>query len=89
MASIKDKKIRFTKHASEKFELLKSYGFDVTEAVVKDAVVGPSRVDQREDQMLALRPLNEEYALRVVYKRINDNIVVVTFYPVKRARFNV
>ncbi len=68
---------------------MKTYGFDVTEALVKDTVGEPSRVDQRDDQILALKPLNEEYALRVVYTRINDNIVVVTFYPVKRARFNV
>ena len=38
---------------------------------------------------MALKPLSEEYALRVVYSRINDNIVVLTFYPVKRVRFNV
>jgi hypothetical protein len=81
---MKSEKIRFTKHASEKFELLKRYGFDVTKTITS-----PSRVDLRDDQCLALRLLNEEYALRVVYKRINDNILVVTFYPVKRARFDV
>jgi glycine cleavage system pyridoxal-binding protein P len=86
---MKSKKIRFTKHAAEKFEFLKAYGFDVTEALVNDTVVEPSRVDQTDDQILAVKPLNEEYALRVVYTRTNDNIVVVTFYPVKRARFNV
>ena len=26
---------------------------------------------------------------RVVYKMVNDNIVIVIFYPVKRKRFNV
>ncbi len=86
---MKFEKIRFTKHASEKFELLKTYGFDVTKAFVTNTIMNPSRVDLRDDQSLALRPLNEEYALRVVYKRINDNIVVVTFYPVRRARFDV
>ena len=38
---------------------------------------------------MVLKPLDREYALRVVYKMVNDNIVVVTFYPVKRKRFNV
>ena len=33
--------------------------------------------------------MDEEYGLRVVYRRTNDNIVVVTFYPVRRERFNV
>jgi len=86
---MKSEKIRFTKHASEKFELLKKYGFDVTKSFVTKTIRSPSRVDLRDDQCLALRLLNEEYALRVIYKRINDNIVVVTFYPVKRARFDV
>jgi len=39
--------------------------------------------------MLALRPIDEQHAIRVVYEEVNDNIVVVTFYPVKRERFNV
>jgi len=41
------------------------------------------------DQILAIRPLDDEYALRVAYRRINDNILVVTFYPVRRERFHV
>ncbi len=31
---MKSEKIRFTKHASEKFELLKRYGFDVAKSFV-------------------------------------------------------
>lgn len=86
---MKSERIRFTKHASAKFEFLKKYGFDVSEQLVKDTVARPSRLDQKDDQILVVKPLDDEYALRVVYKRMNDNIVVVTFYPVKRARFNV
>jgi hypothetical protein len=86
---MKSEKVKFTKHASEKFSFLGRYGFQVTKSEVKDAVVHPYQVEQRGDQSLAVRPLNGEYALRVVYKRTNDNIVVITFYPVKRKRFNV
>jgi hypothetical protein len=83
------KKVEFTKHAYDKFELLRKYGFDISRATVEEAVASPSLVDRREDQVLVLKPLDREYALRVVYKMVNDNIVVVTFYPVKRKRFNV
>lgn len=89
MTSELSKKTRFTKHARNKFELLRKYGFDVTAAAVKETIANPSRVDARSDQLLALKPINREYALRVVYKTVNNNIVVVTFYPVKRERFNV
>ncbi len=68
---------------------MEKYGFPLNEAAVRGTILNPSRVDRRRGQVLAVRPLNEEYAIRVVYRLINDNIVVVTFYPVKRKRFNV
>ena len=46
---MKPEKIRFTKHAADKIEFLKEYGFDVTEALVRHTVAEPSRVDQRDD----------------------------------------
>jgi hypothetical protein len=89
LASKASKKIRFTKHAREKFELLKKYGFEISEATVEKTVAKPHLADRRDDQVLVLKPLDREYAVRVVYKTVNDNIVVLTFYPVKRKRFNV
>jgi len=68
---------------------LKKYRFEISETSIREAVMNPSRVDRKDDQMLALKPLDREYALRVVYRMVNDNIVVVTFYPVRRERFNV
>ena len=68
---------------------MKKYRFEISETSIREAVMNPSRVDRKDDQMLALKPLDREYALRVVYRMVNDNIVVVTFYPVRRERFNV
>ena len=83
------RRIRYTRHASEKFQLLKSYGFVVTEEYVEDIIENPDRVDQRDDLSLAIKSMDEKYGLRVVYRRTNDNIVVVTFCPVRRERFDV
>jgi hypothetical protein len=83
------KKVTFTRYAQEKFQFLKGYGFEITEASIREAVLNPSRVERKDDQLLALKPLDREYAVRVAYRIVNDNIVVVTFYPVKRERFNV
>lgn len=63
---------------------MERYGFPLDEAPVKGTIVNPSRVERRRGQVLATRPLDEEYAIRVVYRLINDNILVVTFYPVRR-----
>jgi hypothetical protein len=78
-------KVKFTKHAFEKFDFLAKYGFHVTET----AVTNPDKVERRDGQTLATKSMDDEIALRVVYRQTNDNIVVVTFYPVKRARYNV
>ena len=83
------RRIRYTRHASEKFQLLKSYGFVVTEEYVEDIIENPDRVGQRDDLSLAIKSMDEKYGLRVVYRRTNYNIVVVTFCPVRRERFDV
>jgi hypothetical protein len=75
------KKVTFTRHAQKEIP--------VPEASIREAVLNPSRVERKDDQLLALKPLDREYAVRVAYRIVNDNIVVVTFYPLKRERFNV
>jgi len=89
LPSERPKKVSFTRHAREKFQFLKEYGFEITEASIREAILNPSRVERKDDQILALKPLDREYAVRVVYRIVKDNILVVTFYPVKRERFNV
>lgn len=56
-------RIRFTKHALEKFEFAKNYGFEISIEVI----LNPERLDQKGDQYLAIKPINTKYALRVVY----------------------
>ena len=82
-------KIRFTKHARDKFEFVGKYGFKISKDIIKETIINPSRLERRNDQLLALKPIDREYAIRVVYRVVNDNIVVVAFYPVKRERFRV
>ena len=72
MASERPKKITFTKHARDKLKFLGEYGFTISETSVREAVGKPSRIDRRNDQIMALKPLDREYALRVVYKIVNE-----------------
>ncbi len=81
---MKARRIKFTRHASEKFELLKRYGFVLTEDHVEDVIENPDRVDQRDDLTLAVKSVGQEHGLRVVYRVTNDNIVVVTFLPCQK-----
>jgi len=68
---------------------LKRHGFEVDETVVRQIIEYPIRVDRRGDQLLAVKPIDQEHAIGVIYEEVNDNIMVMTFYHVKRERFNV
>ena len=81
--------IRFTRHASNKFEMLKGYGFNINRRKVVKAVEDPDRVDIRGEQYLALKILDDTHALRVVYEKRNGYYLIVTFYPVRRDRYGL
>jgi len=82
-------KIRFTKHAREKFEFLKHYGFEIDERKVIETIRNPTRTDQKNAQYFAIKAINVKYALRVVYEKRKDYLVVITFYPVRRERYGI
>jgi hypothetical protein len=82
-------KIRFTKHATEKFDLLKRYGFEIEQKQVAEAVLRPERLDERGGQFLATRVISRRHAIRVVYESRKDFLVIITFYPVRRDRYDL
>ena len=52
---VRRSKIRFTKHAREKFEFVKRYGFEIDEEKVIEAIKNPTRLDQKRAQYFAIR----------------------------------
>ena len=82
-------KVKFTRHALEKFEVLNSYGFGVSEQQVVDVVLRSERLEKRDGQFFAVKVLDSKYALRVVYEKRKGFLVVVTFYPVRRERYGL
>lgn len=82
-------KIRFTKHAREKFEVMKHYGLVIHEKKVFEAIQNPTRVDQKNTQYFAIKAIDAKYALRVVYEKRKGYLIVITFYPVRRERYGV
>ena len=83
------RRIRFTKHANEKFSFLLNYGFRINKRDVVQTISKPTRVDRKGNQLAAMREINDKYALRVVYAQRNGIIIVVTFYPVKRKEYGI
>ena len=82
-------KVRFTRHASEKIRVLRHYGFMIDRNQIVEAILDPGRLDKRGDQFFATKITGSKHALRVVYERRKDYLVVITFYPVRRERYGL
>ena len=86
---VRSSRIRFTKHAREKFEFVRRYGFSIDEKKVVEAIQNPTRTERRSGQWFAIKIMDAKYALRVVYEKRKDYLVVITFYPVRRERYGL
>lgn len=82
-------RIVYTKHAAEKFGLLRKFGFKISQDIVINTINTPDRVDRKGGQTFSMKFMNEEYALRVVHEERNGVILVITFYPVRRERYGL
>lgn len=83
------RRIRFTEHAAEKFDVLKRYGLKIGRKLVIEAILDPEHLEERNRQFFATRILDSKHALRVVYENRKDYLIVITFYPVRRERYGV
>jgi hypothetical protein len=80
--------IVFTKHAKEKFLVLKRHGVNVTEKQVFNALEFPDMLDRaRFPLFIAQIVFDAHRVLRVVYKQENGVKTVITFYPGRRKQY--
>jgi len=81
-------KIRFTKHAREKFTILKRHKFSVSRQAIFKTIRRPDYIDySRFPLKIAQKPFDKTHVLRVVYKEENGEIVVITFYPGRKSQY--
>jgi hypothetical protein len=74
--------ILFTRHANEKFKVLKRHKFFITKKQVLLAINKPEKIDySRLPLLIAQKKIDKTHVLRVVYKKEADDIKVITFYP--------
>lgn len=80
--------IRFTEHALLKFEVLRQQGIELDEDTVANIVLYPQDVTLGyRNRLIAQAQLDADKVLRVVYEESDDEIVIVTFYPGRRSRY--
>lgn len=80
--------IIFTKHANEKFKILKRHRFLVTKRQVLETLERPETIDySRFPLAIAQRQIDREHVLRVVYKKEKNVLKVITFYPGRKEHY--
>jgi len=80
--------IIFTKHARDKFEVLKRHKFLISKQQVVKTVEYPDLIDEsRLPLLIAQRKIDRNYVLRVVYKYEFGIIKIITFYPGRKKQY--
>jgi hypothetical protein len=83
-------RFHLTKHAVEKIELIRRYGFLINQSIVKNAISKAKKVEDRIDGThIATILLNGSHVLRVVYRVENDIIIIITLYPGRRKAYGI
>ena len=82
-------KVIFTKHAKRKFRFLREIGWSFKPDDIKKVLEEPTKVGLGySGTKTALRSIDASHDLLVVYSDEGDIITVVTFYPVKKGRYD-
>ena len=82
------KKIVYGDHAEEKFEILRRHGFVVSKRQVRETLRKPENVEEGfRGRKVAQRRITQRHVLRVIYEERQTEIMVVTFYPGRRSRY--
>lgn len=80
--------LRFTKHAQQKFDVLKRHGFSITKKQVTAAITKPDLIDHsRIPLQIAQKTIDDDHVLRVVYRVEGVVKVIVTFYPGRKSSY--
>lgn len=80
--------IYFTKHANEKFEILKKHKFSVSKKQILKIIIKPDKIDySRRPLLIAQGKFDTSHVLRVVYKQESDAIKIITFYPGRKKKY--
>jgi len=79
--------IVYTKHAEEKFRILKEQGFIVKKKMVEKVINSPDALDYSQSPLLiAQKSIDEKHILKVVFKKENGIIKIITFYPMRKKK---
>ena len=81
-------KIKYTSHATQKFVILKRYGIDYSKSRIEEVLLNPDKVeDSIKNRKIAQKQVNSKHLIRVIFEEKNNDMVIITFYPARRKRY--
>jgi len=69
----------FTKYAEQKFDILNKYNVYFTREQIEDAILSPDSTSKKNKYLTA-----EKDGIKVIYKNENEQIKIITFYPIHK-----
>ena len=82
--------IRFTRHALDRLEEQREFGFAIDEDTVLNILMRPEVVlPGHSGRTIAESSIDESHVLRVVFEASEEEIVVVTLYPTRREWYEI
>ncbi len=81
--------IIYSKHALKKFRDLEELGIRIYKNFIRKTIKDPVYLDEITDSpnLIASGNLNKNHLLRIVYRKEDDIIVIITFYPSRKERY--
>lgn len=82
-------RIVFTKHALKKFGFHKQAGWSFSRTDIKETIQNPHYFEILRERSVesAIKKLDQKHDFRVIYRKEDDIIIIVTFYPTEKGRY--
>ena len=78
----------YTLHARSKFTLPEIKKLRIGLKQVEETIENPEVIDSSEEPVLiAISSLNDRLSLCVAYRKVEEGIRVITFYPAEKGRY--
>lgn len=82
------KAVGFSSHAMTKLKILCEHGISLDPEFIRKVVNAPDKISSGYGgRKIAQAELDKEHVVRVVYEEQGDEILVVTFYPTRKGRY--
>ncbi len=76
------RKIKFCQHAEAKFQVLRDHGFPVSKKQVVNVLKNAEKIETGEgNRKISQKAIDNNHVLRVIHEKIDNIVVVITFYP--------